>query len=233
MSVFVLSVLLSQAVGSAASAWTVSNPSLGWRSVFWWQGIVAFVTFLVMIALLPETRAEVLLSRRGKRLTKETGREHRTHMDDDGHHLLRAIARNCSRPIVFFFTEPIITALALWSGFIWGVVFLSLRSVKYTFDVYNLSPPLKSTILLAYGAGAILGFVSNVHQTLFYNRVARKSSLGKAAPEARLLWCMPAAVFTTAGLFWYGWTAMPQIHIVVPIIGLIVFAWGTYIIYLR
>lgn len=43
---------------------------------------------------------------------------------------------------------------------------------------------------------------------------------------------MPAAIFTAGGLFWYGWGAQSYIHPVVPIVGLIFFSWGTYIIYL-
>ncbi|CAO1615117.1 unnamed protein product [Parajaminaea phylloscopi] len=232
MSVFVLTVLMSQAVGSAASAWTAANPNMGWRWVFWWQGLVAFATFLVMIVLLPETRAEVLLEARARRLTRETGLAHVTAQSSHSVSLLRTIGRNCTRPLVFLFTEPIVTALALWSGFIWGVVFLSLRSVKYTFAVYGLSSTIKSTILLSYGAGALLGFISNLHQTALYRKALKRSCGGRVPPEMRLFWCMPAALFTCAGLFWYAWAAHPQIPVVVPILGLILFAWGTYIIYL-
>lgn len=77
---------------------------------------MALLVFVVMVVLLPETREEVLLSSRAKRMTKETGRKHRTLQYDEHKSLLKAIESNCSRPIIFFFTEPIITALALWSG---------------------------------------------------------------------------------------------------------------------
>lgn len=43
---------------------------------------------------------------------------------------------------------------------------------------------------------------------------------------------MPASILTAGGLFWYGWGAQPSVHPAVPIIGLVVFSWGTYIIYL-
>ncbi|CAO1636490.1 unnamed protein product [Jaminaea pallidilutea] len=231
MSFFVLTVLASQAIGSAVSAWTVANDSLGWRWVFWWQGIVALATCFVMFFLLPETRAEVILSWRAKRLTRETGRLHMTREEQSCPHLMRAIYTNCSRPILFFFQEPIVAALALWSGFIWGVVFLSLRSVKYTFEVYNLAPHWKSTILLTYAAGALLGFISNFHQSWLYNRSAAKNG-GRGRPEVRLIWTMPAAFLTSGGLFWYGWTAQANIPLVVPILGLLSFAWGTYLVYL-
>lgn len=123
------------------------------------------------------------------------------------------------------------TSVSYRRSFIWGVVFLSLRSVKYTFEVYNLAPHWKSTILLTYAAGALLGFISNFHQSWLYNRSAAKNG-GRGRPEVRLIWTMPAAFLTSGGLFWYGWTAQANIPLVVPILGLLSFAWGTYLVYL-
>lgn len=81
---------------------------------------------------------------------------------------------------------------------------------------------------MAYAAGGLLGFFSNLHGARIYSRALAK---GKARPETRLIWSMPAAVLTAAGLFWMGWTARESISIAVPIIGFIGFAWGNYIIY--
>ena len=121
------------------------------------------------------------------------------------------------------------------------------------FSAYGWTEPQKSTVLLTIGIGGSVGFLTNLHQNTLYQK-ARFRGAGKCEPEARL-YCesphscasqmpydspllpplqgaMPAAVFTAAGLFWYGWGTQALIHPVVGIFGLILFSWGTFIIYL-
>lgn len=116
MSFFVLMVMTSQGVGSTACAWTVQNPRLGWRWIFWWQSAVALATFVLMCFCLPETRADVLLARKAAKLTKETGKLHLSENHDRHASMLQTIKHNCSRPVLFFVTEPIVTSLSLWGG---------------------------------------------------------------------------------------------------------------------
>lgn len=114
MSFFVLMVMTSQGIGSTACAWTVQYHS--WRIIFWWQAAVALATFGVMCIWLPETRADVLLAWKAKKLTKETGRTHFAKGHDEHVSMLQTIKHNCSRPVLFFTTEPIVTSLSLWGG---------------------------------------------------------------------------------------------------------------------
>lgn len=208
-------------------------------------------SFFLLLCFLPESRACVLLSRRARELSKVTGKPHRTREDDERDNFFVTVGRNVSRPLILFTTEPIVTFLALWIGyvgawpinttvvltllphssFLWGVVFLSLNGVSDTFEVYGWSSPQKQTVLLTIGVGGLIGFGTNLHQAWLYDR-AQKRHGGRAPPEARLYWSMPGAVFTAAGLLWYGWGGQAHVHPAVPIIGLVLFSWGTYIIYL-
>jgi MFS family permease len=116
MGVFVVCVFWSQAISISASSLTVSNPQLGWRWVFWWQAILALIVFILVVFFLAETRADILLIRRAKYLSKRTNTSYRTEHQDGISSMIATAARNVSRPVMFFFTEPIVAFLALWIG---------------------------------------------------------------------------------------------------------------------
>lgn len=121
------------------------------------------------------------------------------------------------------------------------------------FSAYGWTEPQKSTVLLTIGIGGSIGFLTNLHQNTLYQK-ARSRGGGRCEPEARLycellppsqspilaliplphlsVGAMPAAVLTAGGLLWYGWGTQSFIHPVVGIFGLIIFSWGTFIIYL-
>ncbi|PWN39586.1 MFS general substrate transporter [Ceraceosorus guamensis] len=229
MGFFVLIVFMSQGIGSTASGWTVQT--IGWRWIFWWQGAVALGSLAIMLAFMEETREGVLLSKRAQRISKEQGIKHMTEDEEERKSFILMASRNLGRPILFFVTEPIVAFLALWIGFLWGVVFLSLEGVSDTFMVYGWDAALINTVLLAIPVGGLIGFLTNLHQAKLYDRAAERAG-GKAPAEARLYWSMPGAVFTVGGLFWYGWGGQADVHPAVPILGLVLFSWGTYIIYL-
>lgn len=111
--------------------------------------------------------------------------EYRTEHQDEISSLALTAARNLTRPLRFFVTEPIVAFLALWIGFLWGVVFLTLRGVSVAFEAYNWTEPQKATVLLTIGVGGSIGFLSNLHQNSLYQK-ARAEGGGKCAPEARL-----------------------------------------------
>ena len=72
-----------------------------------------------------------------------------------------------------------------------------------------------------------MGVASNVHQECLYRK-----HFPKQGPEARLYWAMGAGVLFPVGMFIYAWTAFESIHWIAMIIGLILFMWATFMIYL-
>lgn len=153
---------------------------------FWWQGAIALVTFFAFVLIVKESRATIILSKRAKELTKKTGVLHTTEDDQVRRNPILMASQNLGRPIVFFFTEPIVAFLALWIGFLWGVVFLSLDAVSETFKPYGWTSPQINTVLLSIGVGGFLGFLSNLHQAHIYARHVAQSPDGKTVPETRL-----------------------------------------------
>jgi hypothetical protein len=92
--------------------------------------------FLYVLFFFVETRGEVILRKRCKQLTKESGKPHYVeHADSDEDGWLQMLKISVSRPLLYLFTEPIVTALSLVIGFAWGCVFLLIGSVSHVFAV--------------------------------------------------------------------------------------------------
>jgi MFS family permease len=74
----------------------------------------------------------------------------------------------------------------------------------------------------------------NPLQDWFYLRSSRrnKEKPGKPIPEARLYTSIPGSLLFAAGLFWYGWASQPDIHWIVPTIGITAAGIGIYSIYM-
>ncbi|CEQ39716.1 SPOSA6832_01258 [Sporobolomyces salmonicolor] len=162
------------------------------------------------------SRGEVILRKRCKALAAETGRPHYVEGADVFEGWFEAIKISCARPLLYLFTEPIVTALALWVGFAWGMVFLFIGSIGQG-----------GTVLICGFIGAFIGCLTNIfiQDPLFRRQVVQGG--GKAKPEVRLY---SSAVGSSC--FCFGWTARPWIHWIVPCIFISLANVGIYTIYL-
>lgn len=89
-------------------------------------------------------------------------------------------------------------------------------------------------VQLAISVGAVIGTAVNPLQDWLYLRSSQrnKEKPGKPIPEARLYTSIPGSLLFAAGLFWYGWASMPDVHWIVPTIGITVTGLGIYSIYM-
>ena len=83
------------------------SQNLGWRWIEWIEMIMAGVTTVIVFVVCQETRGSVILSRRAKRLSKETGLDYRCRADEERASLLVLMKTGVSRPVWFLLTEPI------------------------------------------------------------------------------------------------------------------------------
>jgi hypothetical protein len=117
-----------------------------------YQGILGAGSIILNICFLRETREDVLLSRRAKKLTKQTGQKHICASDLQHRSFFKTLkvsvvrpfgmlfimrAESVTDPVVYLATEPIVTALAVWIGFAWSCLFLSAASTLLVFRQYG------------------------------------------------------------------------------------------------
>lgn len=206
------------------------------------QGIAAGLSAITVLLFLKETRGDVLLARRAAKLTKETGRLHLCAAQLSRQSFKAMLKTSAVRPLAYLFTEPIVTAISLWIGFAWGVVFLGTSSTLLVFSQYGWSWGMTGVMQVTMAIGGLIGFISNYHQEYLYRRATLRATEkqnadgipgpGKAAPEARLYWACTGGLLFPLGMFVYAWTGRPQVHWIVPAIFLTLSFWGVYCMYL-
>lgn len=229
MSLYSIAVYISQGVSPYVSSVTVNRAS--WRIMFWWQGGMSLLTYLAMWVVLKETRGPVLLSRRAKKLTKETGRLHKCRADDERLSFLIMVKVSLFRPMQYLILEPVVLSFSLWIGFLWGIIFISLEAIPIVFAEYGWNSEQQHMVLLTIAVGGVIGYFANFHQEKLYAAAAKRHG-GKPPPEARLYYAAVGAVLVPVGLFIFAWTGRTGITPAAPIIGLTIFNAALYPVYL-
>ncbi|KAI4722013.1 putative multidrug transporter [Aureobasidium sp. EXF-10727] len=183
--------------------------------------------------LLKETRGDVILARRAKKLRKE-GRNAYAKSELNKDNVFEMLKVSFKRPTKMLLTEYTVASFTLWVSFAWGLLFLFQSSITQTFSTnYGFSVFQTSLIQLSLSAGATIATIVNPIQDQLYLRSARrnKDSPGKPIPEARLYFSIPGSLIFTAGLFVYGWTSYTFVPWIAPAIGIAMVGFGIYSIY--
>ena len=131
---------------------------------------------------------------------------HRYLYDDDSFYRPKAmhqIKTSVTRVLYMMFTEPLVFALAIYTGFAFAVMFSFFESYPLVFTtIYGFSSKEVGLSFLSLLLGflfAALSF-SIIDRTPF--RRAPKTSSGRAAPEARLYAALIGSFLLPISLFW-------------------------------
>lgn len=205
-----------------------------WRWIFYIQLIVYGALFPLFFFMLKETRANVILRRRAKKLRKETGRPIYAPAELQKTNILRTMAQSAYRPLFLVFTEPVLAASAIWSAFAFGAVFMFTQSVEVVFaETYGWEVYSTGYVLSAVVIGEFIGWaISLVGIRPYLNSALRNDETpGRPIPEARLyVSIFGSFVGMAGGMFVYGWTSYPSIHWIAPAVGLAMVGAGIQIV---
>lgn len=185
------------------------NPHMGWRWILYVEALVAAFSCGVAFLFLPETYGPVLLERKAVRLRKETGDDRHWHPHElERVTLQTVVSKHLSRPLRMFFTEPIVTCIALYASFVYGLIFLALEVYPLVFrDARHFGPVVANLPFLALFVGSVVAMVINIANQPLYARAVARQGDGKAVPEARLPPIFLGGILFSVGFFWFGWTA--------------------------
>lgn len=90
-----------------------------WRWIFYVQIIVNGALIPVFWLILKETRADVILAKRAKKLRKETGRPIYAEAELDRESLINRLKVSFQRPTKMLLTEFVVSTFTLWISFAW------------------------------------------------------------------------------------------------------------------
>ncbi len=129
------------------------------------------------------------------------------------------------RPFILLGTQPIIQVLALYMGYLYGVVYLVLTTLPGLWTKrYHESVKTAGLNYISLGVGYLVGAQSTARlNDTIYKILKRRSGQDVGRPEFRLPLLTPGAMLVPVGLLWYGWSAQAHIHWIMPNNGIAIF----------
>ncbi|XP_006459705.1 hypothetical protein AGABI2DRAFT_177549 [Agaricus bisporus var. bisporus H97] len=227
MAMFALAATICLGVGPIAGGWIEMNPNLEWKWINWvqmtWSG--AFIPAAYFV--LKETRSTIVLEKIAKQMRKKTG-DQRYRARVEKPKLLDLMWISCTRPLRLVLTEPVVTSFSAWIGFLWGVLFCLLESVSGVFKtLHHFNVGQTGMVFITMSIGPLLGFATNLYQEKLYTKYYPTRNA-----EARLIASCFAAFLLPIGMFIYAWCSFPEIHWISLCIGITIYMWGTFVVYL-
>ncbi|RAH60880.1 MFS general substrate transporter [Aspergillus piperis CBS 112811] len=217
-----------------------------WRWAFHATPIFAGVIILTSLSLSRETYAPVLLHRKKQALQLmpdyrgltlltqfEQATNTTTPSTSKSQTLTSLYHRTLFRSLRLLLTQPIVQALSLYHGYIYGLVYLILSTFPHPME--NPIPPARQHRLPALPRpvhrlpprrAQTCALVSDK----IYLRL-KTSNHGIGKPESRLPLMIPASLLVPIGFFIYGWSAQYRTHWIVPDIGIVLPLMGATVIF--
>ena len=229
MSIFGMTSVVGIALGPLVGGAIQSR--LNWRWIYWIQIIVDAVFIPFFWFILKETRGDVILAKRAKKMRKEGRRTAYARCEIDRPGILQALKISFMRPVKMLFTESVVSSFTLWVSFAWGILFMLETSVPIVFStLYGFDTFQTSLVQLALSCGAIVATLVHPIQDMLYLRSAKRNMErpGKPIPEARLYFAVVGSLVFTAGLFWFGWTSSRSYPWILPTVGIGCVGFGIY-----
>ncbi|KAH8434334.1 MFS transporter [Aspergillus melleus] len=206
----------------------------GWTWTIWELTWLSGFALVMLIFLLPETSSANILYRRARRLRKLTGRENlkcEPEIESEGLMGKELVMITLVRPFTLNFLEPMVFLLNLYIALIYGLLYVWFESFQIVFEgIYEFNLGQQG---LAY-IGILVGALITIPPYFWWMHKylePRFDANENVAPEARLPPAIIGGCFIPICLFWFGWSARPGIHWIMPIVGSGFFSVGAFILF--
>ncbi|MCJ1265212.1 hypothetical protein MMC22_005087 [Lobaria immixta] len=199
--------------------------STDWRWTQYVTLMLALAAFLLGIGL-PETYNRSILRRRAGRLGLPPPK---LLSAQSGVTLRDMVQVTFLTPLKMLFTEPIVALISIYVAFNFAVLFQWFIAVPAVLHlVYSFTVQQQGLAFIAAIVGSVLAAATSISiDKITYLRLSKNSPGGMVDIEYRLLPAMIGGLFMTASLFWVGWTANPTISFASPILGTMLYVWGS------
>jgi len=214
MALFVASANIGPSLGSPVGEWIADNPNMGLNWIFWINVIIGGA-FSLFMCFIPETLPRQVIKNAVRRRGSVDANEMivATSKVD----VLREIRFITTMAFRIMFTEPIVTFLAIYNGWAYGLLFLYLDGV---FDVFVFNNGLSyigaDLTYLNFVVGVVVMFCFVPVQTWLYKRDRERN--GRNRPEARFLTSLVTVWLFPVSLFWFAFTSNGKTNYWSPVV---------------
>lgn len=215
MALFAVAPFAGPALGPTISG-AISVTGTSWRWTYYVATMFSGVCALIATVCVKETYTPVLLARRAQRLRKETGDDrYVARIELNRVSPMELITKCILKPFALLFQEPMLLAITAYTGYIYGILYMTFEAFPMTFGERRGNNMLISGLcFMPFFVGGVMVCVSTV---LYFNpayvKKAKKSPTGILDPEARLPMTYLGGPFVTISIFWLGWTCFESISI--------------------
>ncbi|KAF2152432.1 MFS general substrate transporter [Myriangium duriaei CBS 260.36] len=233
LTAWVAAAFCAPAIGPLLSGFAV--PVLGWRWAFWEILIMSGPVWMLWFVTLPETSPDNILLRRAQRLRKLTGNPKymsQSEISQANKKFSSTLYQALLVPFMITIKDPAVLFTNLFTSILYGIYYGFFEAFPLTYiGIYHFNiGQLGIVYVTCFTTGAILGIGTYVAYQWFYLEPDMRKR-GPRAQEHRLVPALISVWLLPIALFWFGWTADPNIHWVVSIIGLVFFGYGAFVLF--
>lgn len=205
----------------------------GWRWVQWVQLIANGVVCIGLFFFLKENRGSVLLTRRAKKLRKETGdSRYRSAAEIESPSIKALLHASTTRAALLLVREPVVLAFSTWLAICWSLIFASFSLIPLVYGETGFGWSAGNVGLAYIGPiiGCFIAFGMSFYWKNLYDR-AQENNNGIAVPEARLYGGAFGGILCTIGLLITSFTSYNYLFWIGPQFGLALMLIGIYQIF--
>lgn len=205
-----------------------------WRWTIWELMWLSGFALAMLIIFLPETSSANILYRRARRLRKMTGRKNlmsEPEIESEGLSRREMAMIILVRPFTLNFLEPMVFLLNLYIALIYGLLYVWFESFEIVFvGIYHFNLGQQGLAYIGILVGALITLAPYYWWMNKYLE-PKFDENGNIRPESRLPPACIGGCFIPICLFWFGWSARPDIHWIMPIVGSGFFSVGAFLLF--
>jgi DHA1 family multidrug resistance protein-like MFS transporter len=230
LSWWVFSAWAGPATGPLVAGFAISAKNWRWSL---WEIVWMAAPVLVALVFMPETFAPKILLKRAQRLRKLTGNANiQSQSEIDQRHLTASgiLIDALIKPIEITIKDPAIFFVNIYTALFYGIYYTFFEVFPIVFPPmygFNLGEVgLAFTACLVGASLALLLYFTYLHWYMIPDNIRN----GLREPEHRLVPAVFGAFLLPTGLFIFGWTARSSVYWIIPLIGVVIFVIGTFLI---
>ncbi|KAL2157773.1 hypothetical protein VTH06DRAFT_5041 [Thermothelomyces fergusii] len=184
--------------------------TVGWRWVHAVCCVFVAVAWIAGSLFLPETYGPVILQRKARALTRETGQKHVTILEAQtkGVSPAAVFSRTLKRPWILLFLEPIVLISSIYLAILYGIIYMFLGAFPFVYqNVRGWNEGIGGLAFVGLSVGMLIGLVYCLADNRRYRKLGKK-----ATPESRLPPAIVGALALPVSMFAFAWTNGPDIH---------------------
>ena len=225
------SAYMGPSLGPLLSGFSV--PVKGWRWSLFESVWASSPIMIAMLIALPETSTPNILLRRARRLRKITGSDRLMSSSEIAQRNMKVSAVFVDaliKPIEITVKDPAVLFIQVYTAIIYAIYYSFFEVFPLVYPVYyGMNLGQIGLVFLCILVSCLIGIAMYFSYLWFYVD-PRVRKFGMPVQESRLIPALIASFGPTIGLFIFAWTASPDIHWIVPTIGITIYGAAAFVV---